>query len=107
MHHFAEIVGPLTSMLQFNKEEGKKGSQKRLHWTQEGVDAFHSTKLALTDKLELYQVQPDQPFVLRTDASRYAIGAVLEQRIGGNLVPVAFYSRKLVGSQKDWSPRGQ
>ena len=94
-------------MLQVSKEDGKKGSRKPLHWTQEGMDAFHAIKGALAQTLELYQVQPDKPFVLRTDASRYAIGAVLEQKVGDALVPVAFYSRKLVGSQKNWSTREQ
>ena len=35
------------------------------------------------------------PLSLTTDASSKAIGAVLEQNVGGNWVPVAFYSKTL------------
>ena len=42
---------------------------------------------------------------MKTDASDQAIGAVLEQDRGGELVPVAFFSRKLGGSQLNWTPR--
>ena len=71
------------------------------------MDAFQAIKEALTEELELYHVHPDEAFFLRTDASRYAIGAVLEQKVEGNWVPVAFYRRRLVGTQYNWSPREQ
>ena len=45
--------------------------------------------------------------MLRTDASKYAIGAVLEQEIDGKIVPVAFFSRKVTQGQHNWSPREQ
>ena len=44
---------------------------------------------------------------MRTDASKYACGAVLEQEDQGKKVPVAFFSRKLTKSQRNWSPREQ
>ena len=46
-------------------------------------------------------------FTLRTDASNYAIGAVLEQTFEGYSKPVAFWSRKLTPGQRKWSPREQ
>ena len=104
---FASYAAPLTSMLQLDRKEGRKGSQKVLSWTEEGQRAFEDLKMALTANLELFQVQPDKPFVLKTDASRYAIGAVLEQEVDGKRVPVAFYSRKLAQSQRNWTPREQ
>ena len=49
----------------------------------------------------LHLVDPDRGFVLRTDASDYAIGAVLEQVLDdGRHVPVAFWSRVLAGGQR-------
>ena len=74
-------------------------------------------KSKLAQQLELFQLDPDRPFVMRCDASGFAIGAVLEQahpdeatvqdiEIGKTrLVPVSFFSRKLTGSQLNWTPR--
>jgi hypothetical protein len=67
----------------------------------------------------LQRVNPDKPFVLRVDASRYAIGATLEQVLDEDraatiedvrarkTVPVAFMSRKLASNQRNWVPREQ
>ena len=64
--------------------------------------------------------KPRQTFVLRVDASKYAVvGAALEQLLdeercptkedvlNRKTVPVAFMSRKLTGSQRNWVPREQ
>ena len=50
-------------------------------------------------------MDPDKGFVLRTDASDYAVGAVLEQiRDDGSHVPVAFWSRILAeGQRRTWT----
>ena len=64
-------------------------------------------KSALAKGLSIFYLQPDKPFVLETDASRYAIGAVLKQEQNGELVPVAFMSRKLAKPQRNWTPREQ
>jgi hypothetical protein len=65
----------------------------------------------------LQRVNPDKPFVLRTDASDFAVGATLEQLVDearkptiedvkqGKNVPVAFFSRKLSKGQVKWVPR--
>ena len=52
-------------------------------------------------------MDPDKGFVLRTDASDYAVGAVLEQiRDDGSHVPVAFWSRILAeGQRRTWNAR--
>lgn len=85
----------------------KKGSKVVLVWNEKEVQHFLDLKLALTKELALYQVQPDKPFVLKTDASKGAIGAVLEQQLEDQWYPVGFMSRKLTGSQRNWSPREQ
>ena len=82
-------------LLKVNKIDGKKGSQKPLKWGAKEQEAFETLKNSLSAELELFQINVDKPFVMRTDASDWAIGAVLEQEVEGRLVPVAFYSRKL------------
>ena len=76
---YAELSGPLHKMLQVGKFDGRKGSKKKLAWTPEAEDAFSCLKERLLGQLGLFLVDPDKGFVLRTDASDYAVGAVLEQ----------------------------
>jgi hypothetical protein len=104
---YAELAAPLCAKLQLDRHEGRKGSNKVLVWTEEEKAAFEGLKSKLAASLELFQVRPDQPYRLRSDASRYAVGAVLEQCHEGQWVPVGFFSRKLTSSQKNWSPREQ
>ena len=74
--------------------------------------AFEALKGVLLGKLALQVIHPAWPFVLRTDASGFAIGVVLEQAPcvegmptipdteGGKTVLVAFMSKKLTTSQR-------
>jgi hypothetical protein len=103
--NYAELAAPLMAKLQLNREDGKKGSQKPIRWNEKDIEAFVTLKRTLTAELELFQLEPDEPFVMTTDASHHAIGAVLEQNRGEKWVPVALFSRKLGGSQLNWTPR--
>ena len=104
---YAEISGPLHKMLQVGKFDGRKGSKKKLAWTPEAEDAFSRLEERLLGQLGLFLVDPDKGFVLRTDASDYAVGAVLEQiRDDRSHVPVAFWSRILAeGQRRTWTAR--
>ena len=106
---YAELSGPLHKMLQVGKFDGRKGSKKKLAWTPEAEDAFSRLKERFLGQLGLFLVDPDKGFVLRTDASDYAVGAVLEQiRDDGSHVPVAFWSRILAeGQRRTWTARGK
>ena len=83
----------LMGKLQVNRQDGKKGSKVAVTWKPHELDAFEQLKAALSGDLEVFQLDPDKPYVLRTDASDWAIGAVLEQEQKGRMVPVGFYSR--------------
>ena len=104
---YAELSGPLHKMLQVGKFNGRKGSKKKLAWTPEAEDAFSRLKEQLLGQLGLFLVDPDKGLVLRTDASDYAVGAVLEQvRDNGSHVPMAFWSRILAeGQRRTWTAR--
>ena len=79
MKHYAEFAGPLSELLKAGREDDKKGSKKPVDWTPEDIKAFEELKSKLAQQLELFQLDPDRPFVMRCDASDFAIGAVLEQ----------------------------
>ena len=98
---YVELSGPLHQMLQVGKLDGRKWSRKKLAWTPEAKDAFSRLGERLLGQLGLFLVDPDKVFVLRTDASDYAVGAVLEQvRDDGSHVPVAVWSRILAEGQR-------
>ena len=104
---YAEYAAPMTAMLKGNREETKKGSKKALVWHEESDRAFEGLRQALLSAVGLHLVDPDRGFVLQTDASDYAIGAVLEQVLDdGRHVPVAFWSRVLAEGQRGtWTLR--
>ena len=97
----------ITALLKGNRDETRKGSKKPIIWDDEANDAFEAMKRALLDKLKLWLINADKWFVLCTDASHYAVGAVLEQvEDFGTHMPVAFWSRVLApGQRQTWKPR--
>ena len=56
--HYAELAAPLTSKLSVSREDGRKGSQKRLTWKEGEVRAFEELKAALLGELVLFQANP-------------------------------------------------
>ena len=113
------MVARFQDKLKVPQSEGKKGSRKKISWDNKDEVAFQNIKKVLCSQLVLQRVNPDLPFVLRVDASKVAIGATLEQLLDEERVPtvedvklrkkvpVAFMSRKLTGSQRNWTPREQ
>ena len=107
--NYAKFAAPLTELLKVGRDAGKAGSKVRVKWTDECEEAFHHLKAALCEVATLRVPKFDRPFYIRTDASRYAIGAGLEQvdEATGDHYPLAFWSRKLAPRQMQWSPREQ
>lgn len=91
---FARITKPLTQCL-------KKGSKITLD--QNYVDCFEKCKVLLTNDPILQYPDFSKDFVLTTDASNLAIGAVLSQGPIGNDKPVAYASRTLNTSEINYS----
>jgi hypothetical protein len=102
---YAQLAWKLMEKLKVKGPAAKSKSNLPLIWSEEEKLAFEKLKEALTKGLSLHQVEPDQPFQMRTDASHTAIGAVLEQTKTLVWAPVCFFSRKLTESQINWSPR--
>ena len=113
---YSDKVAVLQEKLKVPREVGKKGSRVKIDWTHADQVAFDEIKRLLCSALELQRVNPDKDFILRVDASDYAVEADLEQAFAENrptladsknrnTVPVAFLSRKLTQGQRGWVPR--
>jgi hypothetical protein len=93
IENFAKIANPLTQLTH---------KDKVFEMDKEAIRAFEELKERLINAPVLHLAQPDLPFVVTTDASDYAIGAVLEQVEDGVHKPVAYYSKTLNKSQRNW-----
>ena len=72
-------------------------------WASEHQAAFEALKKALMEAPVLQIPDFDKDFVLVTDASDLAISAVLNQRVGEHLAPIAYYSSLLSPAQRNYS----
>jgi transposase InsO family protein len=90
---FAQIAAPLTDLTRSDVRDVPAA------WGPQQQAAFEALKHSLTSAPLLRHADPSKPFVLRTDASDFAVGSVLMQEHAAQLHPVAYYSRKLSPSE--------
>ena len=83
---FSAITAFLTGLLHKDKD---------FDWQQAEQQAFDQLKLALTTAPVLILPDSDKPFIITTDASDFAIGAVLSQDQGKVDQSITFESRKM------------
>ena len=92
----AEILLPLYHL--------SSAKQKELEvWTPTHEHSFISAKNALAQAATLATPNNTNKLYLVTDASNFAIGAVLEQCNDGHRQPLGFFSRKLNAPQRNYS----
>ncbi|KAL0860421.1 hypothetical protein ABMA27_009813 [Loxostege sticticalis] len=92
--NFSRIAEPLTRLTK------KKAVWA---WTEEQDTAYNKLKRLLTTAPVLKQADFTKPFILKTDASNYALGAVLVQGEGENEHPVEYASRLLTSAERNYS----
>lgn len=92
--NFAEIAKPLT---QLTKKDVK------FEWTKDCTTAFDKLKSLLVTNPVLVFPDFSLPFILSTDASGVALGAVLSQMVNGAEHPVAYASRQLNAAERNYS----
>jgi len=95
---YAKITAPLSDLL-------KKDTT--FMWTQEHSAAFEKLKVAMATAPVLLIPDPNKPFTVISDASQFAIGAVLLQDHGHGLQPIAYISRKLNAAEKNYATHEQ
>ena len=111
---FAEIAKPIHAIMETkqldldNSYKKKNGSLKTnriiLNWTDEATKAFETLKALLISDNILIMPDFNMMFYLSTDASNYAIGAVLQQGENTKLLrPIAYFSKQLNKAQINYA----
>lgn len=94
---FSTIAGPL------NRLTSTKKSAPPFVWTPEADAAFIKLKECLVSAPVLRCPDYSKPFEVHTDASNFGIGAMLTQIIAGKEHPVAYMSRTLSPTERNYS----
>ena len=82
----------------------KNSQSSRIRFNDKERAAFLSLKESLCNSVTLVSPRQDRPYIIRTDASDYAVGACLAQLSDeGQEFPIAFASSKLSEVQTRWS----
>jgi hypothetical protein len=77
---FGNIAKPLNDLLK---------KEQHWQWEQDHIDSFHLLQTVLTQEPVLQYPDSTKPFVLTTDASGFAVGAILSQGKIGEDKPIA------------------
>jgi RNase H-like domain found in reverse transcriptase len=91
IHNYSDIMVPLTRL-----------TRKGIPWdfTEDFRKSFEFLKKAFTSSPILSHWVPNQPLVVETNASDYALGAILSKfDASGELHPVAFHSQMFSGAK--------
>ncbi|KAG7670696.1 hypothetical protein KSW81_003250 [Nannochloris sp. 'desiccata'] len=93
VHGFATMAAPLTLLTKKNVP---------FLWTTKQTQALEALKTALSTAPVLKNPEFGKPFVITTDASEFAVGAVLSQSTPEGERPVAFISQTLSDTERRW-----
>jgi transposase InsO family protein len=96
--NFARIASPISELL---KKAGKN-KHERINWSPQAETAFQTLKSKLCNAPVLIPPKSSLPFVIESDASDFAIGAILMQDHGKGLQPIAYESRKLSTAEQKY-----
>ena len=102
--HLSQATAVLSELL-----KKKVGSSLSQRWKKEHDEAFRRMKKLVADARLLRHHDPTKPYEVMTDASTYALGAVLLQRHWDEKLqkmvahPVEFLSKKFTDAQRNWS----
>ncbi|GJX47578.1 reverse transcriptase domain-containing protein, partial [Tanacetum coccineum] len=91
---FSKISRPMTHLLEKNTP---------FIFSEDCILAFQTLKKKLTEALILIAPNWDQPFEIMCDASDYAIGAVLGQRIEKHFRPIHYASKTMTEAETNYT----
>ena len=104
--YYSKIAQPLNALLGGppKKKQGRSKPTSSIPWvwSPECQTAFDTIKHHLCNEPVLAYADFDKPFILNTDASSYGLGAALYQLQDGKERVVAYASRSLSPSEKNY-----
>jgi transposase InsO family protein len=108
VENFSKIAKPLSELMpksasKKNKTKSKSSDGVQWRWDTQQQEAFDELKTRLCSQPILGFPDYDLPFELHTDASAQGLGAVLYQKQGGHLRVIAYASRALGQSERNYS----
>ena len=74
MKHYAEWAAPLTDAL-----KNRTKFQTKVEWNERMREGLRKIKEGMAEYVMLAIASPYKPYILRVDASGYAVGTVLSQ----------------------------
>ena len=98
--NFAQISDVLYD--QIGNESKSEGKKKLISWSPECQEAFDELKHRCSTTPVLAYPDFTLPFLLKTDASKKGLGAILYQKQDGVLRPICFASRALKPSEANY-----
>jgi hypothetical protein len=110
---FSRIASPLNKLTEKRAGSASGGHKQRKEESipivlpSEALESFRTLKAAFLSNVILAHFQPELPIRVETDASGYAISAILSQPYrdspkGTKWRPVAFFSRKMTAAERNY-----
>ena len=103
LNYYRRFVKNFSSLAQPLIDLTKKTSPNKIKWTQECQIGLDRLKEALISEPILQVPDMSKPFVVQSDASNKALGAVLLQEHEGSLLPCFYASRRLLDREINYA----
>jgi hypothetical protein len=91
---YSELANPLTTLTKRDQP---------FHWGKKQEQAFQKLKQKFAEDAQLQMFDPEERVLVDTDASDFAIGAIIKQpNKDGKFRPVVYYSRKFMPAELNY-----
>ncbi|KAF4546986.1 Transposon Tf2-5 polyprotein-like protein 3 [Elsinoe fawcettii] len=104
VRHYSKIISPLNALMKGAKKGRKHGP---FTWGASEQQAFEDIRDAFTRAPILRHYDPAAPLRIESDASKFAVAAILSQLFGTEWHPIAFWSRKMIPAECNYETHDQ
>ncbi len=101
VNYYRDFIENLSELIEPIQHLTKKDAP--FLWTEECKISFNTVKALIAKNLRVYIFDPAAPTTVTTDASDVGLGAVLSQVQSGRDVPIAFASRSLSPTERNYA----